>query len=98
MSHHEQGEKLGHQTTCNDRMKQLSSLKRKNAHEKSQHYSVCILACHLEKLLVADDILHRIPVEIAQQVRMANAHNDIPPLYIRDSRTTSRRELCLGSY
>ena len=63
MSHHEQGKKLGHQNTCNDRMK-MSRLKRKHAHERSQHYSVCILAYHLEKLLVADDILHRIPVQI----------------------------------
>ena len=47
-----------------------------NAHEKSRHYSVCILACHLEKLLVADDILHRIPVAIAPQVSMANAHDE----------------------
>ena len=76
MSHHEQGEKLGHQTTCNHRMKTTSSnLKRKNAHEKSRHYSICILACHLEKLLVAVDILHRIPVAIAQ-VRMANVHDE----------------------
>ena len=62
MSHHEQGKKLGHQATCNDRMKtRWSSLKRKNAHEMNRHYSVCILACHLERLLVGDDILHRIP-------------------------------------
>ena len=47
-----------------------------NAHEKSRHYSVCILACHLEKLLVADDILHRIPVAIAPQVSMANAQDE----------------------
>ena len=73
MSHHEQWEKLGHQTTCNDCMKTtLNSLKRKNAHERSRHYSVCIPAYHLEKLLVADDILHRIPDAIADQVRMAN--------------------------
>ena len=49
---------------------------RKNAHEKSRHYSVCILACHLGKPPVADDILHRIPVAIAQQVRMVNLHDE----------------------
>lgn len=77
MSHHEQGEKLGHQTTCNDRMKTtLSGLKRKNAHEMSRHCSVYNLACHLEKPLVADDILHRIPDAIADQVRMANVHDE----------------------
>ena len=76
MSHHEQGEKLGHQTTCNNCMKtRLSSLNGKSAHETSRHYSVYILACHLEKLLVADDILHRIPDEIAGQTRMANVHD-----------------------
>ena len=77
MSHHEQGEKLGHQTTCNNRIKTtLSSLKRRDTHEMNRHCSVCILAYHLEKLLVADDILHRIPDAIADQVRMANAHGE----------------------
>jgi hypothetical protein len=77
MSHHEQGEKLGHQTTWNKCIKStMSSLKRKNAHEMSRHCSVCILACHLEKRLVADDISHRIPDAIADQVGMANAHDE----------------------
>lgn len=42
----------------------------------SRHYSVCNLACHLEKLLVADDILHRIPDAKVGQDRIASVQDE----------------------
>jgi hypothetical protein len=102
MSHHEQGEKLGHQTTCNDRMK-MSSLKRKHAHERNQHYSVCILACHLEKLLVADDILRRIPVSMAIRIGDVDDERHTSLVYSRfkdsiHTRTVSWLMVCLDLF